>query len=106
MAPWTAAERCFAVSSSTVEEVVVVLITDLVEAHTLRVLYTLRLANIGVRVTEISDIAVIVVPAATDVSSSITDWSGVGTVEITVVASLAAAVIGTTVSATEEAIVV
>lgn len=40
---WTAAERCFAVSSSAVEAVVVVLITDLVEAQTLRVLHTLRL---------------------------------------------------------------
>ena len=37
---WTAAERCFAVSSPTVEAVVVVLVTDLVEAHTLRVLHT------------------------------------------------------------------
>ena len=103
---WTTAERCFAVSSSTVEAVVVVLITDLVEAHTLRVLHTLRLANIGVRVTEISDIAIVVVPAATDVSSSVTYWGRIGTVEITVVTSLATTVIGAAVSATEEAIVV
>ena len=106
MAAWTAAIRGLTVSSSTVEAVVVVLITDLVEAHTLRVLYTLRLANIGVSVTEISNIAVIIVPATTDVSSPITDWSGIGTVEITVVTSLTATVIGTTVSATEEAVVV
>ena len=103
---WTAAERCFAVSSATVEAVVVLLIADLVEAYTLRVLHTLRLTNIGVCVTEISDIAVIVVPAATDMSGSVTDWSGIGTVEITVVTSLTATVVGAAVSATEEAIVV
>jgi len=80
MAPWTTAERCFAVSSPTVEAVVIVLITDLVEAHTFRVLHTLRLANIGVGVAEISNIAVVVVPAATDMSGSITDWCGIGTV--------------------------
>ena len=103
---WTAAERCFAVSSATVEAVVVLLIADLVEAHTLRVLHTLRLTNIGVCVTEISDIAVIVVPAATEVRTAVTDWSGIGTVEITVVTSLATPVIGAAVSATEEAVVV
>jgi len=106
VASWTAAERCFAVSRPTVEAVVVVLITDLVEAHTLRVLDTLSLTDIGVRVTEVSNIAVVVVPAATDVSSSVTYWGRIGTVEITVVTSLAATVIGAAVSATEEAIVV
>jgi len=78
MAPWTTAERCFAVSSPTVEAVVIVLVTDLVEAHTLRVLHTLCLADIGVGVTEISNITVVVVPAATDMSASITDWCWVG----------------------------
>ena len=39
-------------------------------------------------------------------SSPITDWSGIGTVEITVVTSLAATVIGAAVPATEEAVVV
>ena len=66
----------------------------------------MRLANIGVSVTEISNIAIIIVPATTDVSSPITYWSGIGTVEITVVTSLAATVIGAAVPATEEAIVV
>ena len=92
--------------SATEEAVVVVLIADLVEAHTFRVLHTLRLTNIGVCVTEISDITIVVVPAATDMRGPVTDWSGIGTVQITVVTSLATPVIGAAVSATEEAVVV
>ena len=92
--------------STTEEAVVVVLITDLVKSIAFVILHALRLAGIGVGVTEISDIAVVVVPAATDVSCSITNWCGIGTVEITVVTSLATPVIGAAVSATEEAVVV
>ena len=51
-------------------------------------------------------IAVIVVPASTDVRVSITDRSGILAVEITVVTSWTTSVVRGAVSATEEAIVV
>ena len=92
--------------SATEEAIVVVRIADLVKSLAFVIFHTLGFANIGVSVAEIPDIAIVVVPATTDVSSSITDWSWIGAVEITVVTSLTATVIGAAVSATEEAIVV
>jgi len=107
VASWTTTVNCrIAISDSTIEAVVIVLITDLVESVTLRILKTLSLTNIGISVTEIPNIAIIVVPTSTNVRAAITDRCRVLTVEIAVVAAFATTVVGATVSATEETVVV
>ena len=60
---WAAAVSSIAVSSSAVEAVGIIFIADLVKPHTLRVLDTLSFASVSVRVAEVSNITVIVIPA-------------------------------------------
>lgn len=67
MTSWTATEGLIAVSHPAIEAVGVLLIADLIESDAFGVLHTLSLANIGICVTEIPNIAIIVVPTSTDV---------------------------------------
>lgn len=64
------------------------------------------LACVGVRVAEVANIAVVVVLTTTSMSSLVTNWLWVRTIEIVIVASWTAAINSTTASTTEEAVVV
>jgi len=64
------------------------------------------LTSVGVRVAEVANIAIIVILTATGVGVLVTDRLGVGTVETIIVATWTAAICRSTVTTTEEAVVV
>ena len=90
---WTTAVLSIAVSDPAIEAVVVVIIADLIESDALCIGYALRHANVGICIAVIAIIAISIVPTSTDVRVSITDRSGVLTVEVAVMASLATSIV-------------
>ena len=81
---WTTSKS---VTVSAEETIIIGIITDLVKACTLCVLNTLRLACVGVSVTEVLCITISVIIAAAGVRGLVTHRSWVHTVQIIIMAS-------------------
>jgi len=98
------------ISSSTVSPtegtVIIQSVAELVPAITERVVITLWLTGVSVRVAEVSHITVSISLATTGVAVQVADRLGVGTVQAVIVATLATSILGSTVSPTEGTVII
>jgi len=101
-ATWAAS---LALTISTVEAVVIGIITHSIISITLRIILTLLNTHVVIIVTVVTSLTVIISVTATQVGAHVTHWCWIGTIDVTVMTTLTASIRTATVSTTEEAVV-
>ena len=81
---WTASKS---ITVTTEETVVIGVVADLVKPNTLSVRHTLRLASVGVSVTEVLGITISIIITAASMRALVTNRSRVHTVQLIIMTS-------------------